>query len=101
MDQASAKEFWEYWDNQADEWWLQHEGPIQHAETTARMLSDVQGYANQLWHMPWRVGRVPQHLRLYTSDNSLQTSSDACDVSTGVMLHGEPLNRANVLSTSR
>jgi hypothetical protein len=37
--------------------------------TQMHMLDEVQGLANQLQAMPWRVGRVMGARRLYTSDN--------------------------------
>ena len=37
--------------------------------TQIHMLDEVQGLANQLQAMPWRVGRVLGERRLYTSDN--------------------------------
>ena len=33
------------------------------------MLAEVQGWANLLWGAPWRIGTVPNNLKLYTSDN--------------------------------
>ena len=54
-----------------EEWWFQQERPFNHAELTAQMLESIQGYANMLWSMPWRIGRVPEHIKLYTSDNPL------------------------------
>jgi hypothetical protein len=70
-DEATADRIWEEWEKNPEEWWFQQERPFNHAELTAQMLASVQGYANMLWSMPWRVGRVPSHIRLYTSDNPM------------------------------
>lgn len=69
--EAQAKLMLEAWEEQPDDWWLGNSAPSSTAETAAGMLSEVQGYANLLWAMPWRIGRVPSELPLYTSDNPL------------------------------
>jgi hypothetical protein len=70
-DPSQATLIWEEWEQQPDDWWLGHDRPFDAAELTAAMLKEIQGYANMLWSMPWRIGRVPGQLRLYTSDNPL------------------------------
>jgi hypothetical protein len=37
----------------------------------ASILEETQGYANLLWGMPWRIGRVPDGIVLYTTDNPM------------------------------
>jgi hypothetical protein len=68
----TAAQMWAEWQDKPDEWWLREEGPVDTSLLTASQLSEVQGYANLFWAMPWRVGKVPSHLRLYTSDNPVE-----------------------------
>jgi hypothetical protein len=70
-DEERINRIWAEWERQPPEWWLQQEHPFDHAKDTAKMLEGVQGFANILCSMPWRVGRVPEHIRLYTSDNPM------------------------------
>ena len=60
---------WAEWEKKPDEWWLHETEPFATSELVASMLTGVQGFANLFWAMPWRVGKVPPHARLYTSDN--------------------------------
>lgn len=39
------------------------------AKELASILEETQGYANLLWGMPWRLGRIPASTTLYTTDN--------------------------------
>ncbi len=70
-DDETINRIWADWEQQPPEWWLQQEHPFDHAEDTAKMLEGVQGFTNMLWSMPWRIGRVPERIRLYTSDNPM------------------------------
>ena len=66
-----AEKIWDAWKTKPDEWFLKEENPYQPAGTVASMLGEVQGFANLLRHMPWRVGFVDSGLALYTSDNAV------------------------------
>jgi hypothetical protein len=68
-EQGTIDRIWQEWEQQPEEWWVNEDRAFNHAELAAQMLEEVQGYANVLWAMPWRIGRVPEHIRLYTSDN--------------------------------
>lgn len=65
----TAARIWAEWENKPNEWWFQETEPFATSELAASMLAGVQGFANLFWAMPWWVGRVPAHSRLYTSDN--------------------------------
>lgn len=60
---------WEEMSKQPDHWWWGQTEPTQPAEMAIDMLGEVQGWANFLRGAPWRIGRVPKTLQLYTSDN--------------------------------
>ena len=64
-----AEEIWAELANRPDHEWWGREEPPQSAEMTIDMLGEVQGWANILLAAPWRLGRVPDSSRLYTSDN--------------------------------
>jgi hypothetical protein len=66
-----AEMIWEGWEQQPDEWWLSNARRGPPAESTAWMLSGVQGFANLLRSMAWRIGSVPAGRPLYTTDNPL------------------------------
>ncbi len=68
---AEVKRMLEAWFEHPDEWWLGEAHSAPPAVTTAGMLSEVQGLANLLRTMPWRIGRVPPEQPLYASDNLL------------------------------
>lgn len=68
-DPESAERIWAEWEQKPDEWWLSQREPLNMSGLAASMLSEVQGFANLLWGMSWRVGHVPLRRRLYTSDN--------------------------------
>ncbi len=70
---AQVEEVWREWEKKPDEWWLSEDAPIQDAETTTYMLSEVQGWANLLEAMAWRVGLAHPSARLYTSDNPVSS----------------------------
>ncbi len=62
-----AEAIWDEWSKKPDEWWLASEEPVQQAQTTAGLLSEVQGFANLLRAMPWRAGLTSEPI--YASDN--------------------------------
>ena len=64
-----ADEYWKEWQSKPREWWLNETRPLQDADGTAHMLSEVQGFASSLMAMPWRTGLVNSRYPLYTSDN--------------------------------
>jgi len=66
-----AEKIWAAWATKPDEWFLREEEPYQPAKTATFMLSEVQGFANALRQMPWRIGIVDPGLSLYTSDNAV------------------------------
>ncbi len=68
-DKLKADAIWEEIKNKPDHWWFQEAEPQQLATTTNFMLGEVQGFANILRAAPWRIGFVPDSIRLYTSDN--------------------------------
>lgn len=68
-DPESAERIWAEWEQKPDEWWLGQHEALNTSGLAASILSEVQGFANLLWGMSWRVGHVPSHRRLYTSDN--------------------------------
>jgi hypothetical protein len=68
-DPETASRIWAEWEKHPEEWWLGQSEALNTAALAASMLREVQGYANLLFAMPWRVGRVPASSRLYTSDN--------------------------------
>lgn len=72
LPKKEARELWKYWErNKPPEWWLGQEKPRQDADATAYMLSEVQGFANMLQAMPWRIGLVDSAYPLYACDNPL------------------------------
>lgn len=64
-----AARIWDTWKNRPDEWFLNESAVYQPAATVASMLSEVQGFANILLAMPWRLGRVPSPPGIYIGDN--------------------------------
>jgi hypothetical protein len=64
-----ADEIWRVWKDRPDEWFLQEKEPYQVAATAASMLSEVQGLANILRAMPWRIGVVASPPGIYLGDN--------------------------------
>lgn len=60
---------WAQLSEKPDHWWWRETEPIQPAEMAIDMLREVQGWANLLRGAPWRIGRVPKTIYLYTSDN--------------------------------
>jgi hypothetical protein len=81
-DEAAAAKIWKEWEQKPVEWWT-HERRFDAAELTAKMFMGVQGYANLLWSMPWRIGRVPPHIRLHTSGQPTPGVSAACAAMVG------------------
>jgi hypothetical protein len=69
MSAEKAAAIWRVWEEKPSEWWLRENEPRQDAELTAHMLGEVQGWANLLVAMPWRIGRIAGNLKMYTSDN--------------------------------
>ncbi len=70
FEQGDAEEIWAIQDAFPDHKWLGGEEPMSEPLDVASMLQEVQGFANLLQAMNWRVGRVPAPT-LYTSDNPL------------------------------
>jgi len=70
LPKDQAEELWEHWKDKPTDWWLKEEEPEQEAEMAAYMLSQVQGWANLLRAMNWRIGRCPSR-GLYTCDNPM------------------------------
>ena len=70
LPKGEADELWDYWKEKPEEWWLNEEKPPDDAEGAARMLSEVQGWANLLVAANWRTG-YSRDLSLYTCDNPL------------------------------
>lgn len=68
---GDADDIWSVWKNKPDEWFLQEKEPYQVAATAASMLSEVQGPANILRAMPWRVGHVASPPGIYLGDNAV------------------------------
>jgi hypothetical protein len=68
---AEADAIWAEWKDNPDWWWLGASVSPQPAESSASMLEEVQGFANLLRKMPWRLGQVPDSSSLYTSDNPM------------------------------
>lgn len=64
-----ADAIWEIWKDKPDHWWTKQKEPEQPAAMSIDMLGEVQGFANLLRAMPWRVGRAAGSLGFYTSDN--------------------------------
>lgn len=63
-----------WWDQHKDkpyEWFATRGEPVDTAGVAALQLGEVTGFANLLRAMPWRIGRVPTQVRLFTSDNPL------------------------------
>jgi hypothetical protein len=59
------------WESNPDHWWLREDAPLDTALSSASMLAEVQRYGNMLRAMTWRIGRVPNGCRLYTTDTPL------------------------------
>ena len=57
--------------DEPDEYWLGEERPVQPVETAAYMLDKIQGFANVLLAMPWRIASAVAGVQLYTSDEPL------------------------------
>ncbi|MBI2170913.1 MAG: DUF4238 domain-containing protein [Chloroflexi bacterium] len=68
FEKREADKLWEEWKDKPDYWWWGMTDPPNPAEDMAIMFSEVQGFANLLLAMPWRIGYVPNTMRLYTSD---------------------------------
>jgi hypothetical protein len=68
---ARVRKVWREWEKMPDEWWLQEDAPFQDADACAYMLEEVQGWANLLLAMSWRLGYADPSLVLYTSDNPM------------------------------
>ncbi|RJO62184.1 MAG: DUF4238 domain-containing protein [Dehalococcoidia bacterium] len=71
FDKAEADYHWADIENKPDSWWFQETEPHQQTNITNHMLGEIQGYANLLRAAPWRIGRVPDSCRLYSSDNPI------------------------------
>lgn len=64
-----ADHIWDAWKDKPDEWFLNESEPYQPARSVAGMLAGVQGFANLLLAMPWRLGRVSTPPGIYLGDN--------------------------------
>lgn len=64
-----AEEIWRAWSRKPDEWFLHEDEPYQPAAMTAFLLGEVQGFANILLAMPWRIGLADPDQNVYSSDN--------------------------------
>ncbi len=64
-----ADQIWNAWKDKPDEWFLNETGVYQPTETVASMLAGVQGFANILVAMPWRLGSVLVPPGVYVGDN--------------------------------
>jgi hypothetical protein len=64
-----AEDIWNAWKGKPDEWFLHEEKPHQASRSVAGILSEVQGFANILLAMPWRVGHVTVPPGIYLGDN--------------------------------
>ena len=71
VEKQDAAKLWETWQSKPDHWWIGEEEPYTGAQLTADMLEETQGLANLLRAKPWRTGRVPSGMQLYTSDNPM------------------------------
>jgi hypothetical protein len=68
-----VERIWADWQTKPDEWWLGQTELAQDAEVATFMLGEVQGWANLLRAMSWRIGMVNAKLQLYTSDNPVSS----------------------------
>jgi hypothetical protein len=69
LGEEEADEYWDIWKDKPDYWWLTQSDQYQPSATAAFMLSEVPGFANLLLAAPWRIGKAPDSIQLYTSDN--------------------------------
>lgn len=76
LGQESADLVWrQVFEDEPDERWLNEDEPYQQGEGLAVMLGEVDGLSNVLRAMPWRAGRVPASVHLYTCDNPVARGS--------------------------
>lgn len=62
---------WSVWESKPDWWWSGQAQPSQEGDISTFMLGEIQGFANLLRAMSWRIGNAHPRFALYTSDNPM------------------------------